>query len=88
MARTYSLPTTRPAGKSARLPDNDGRDKGSWVSASLAVRRYRTSHNAVRSGTRLSNRMTNNRCVRTSLGSGVGNHSVCQLLELEQGGPR
>jgi hypothetical protein len=36
-----------------RLPDNDGRDMGSWVSASPAVRRYRTSHEAVRSPRRL-----------------------------------
>ena len=46
MARTNSLPT-RVLQKPARLPDNDGRDMGSWVSASPAVRRHRNSHEAV-----------------------------------------
>ena len=41
------------AGKSACVPNNDGRDMGSWVSASPAVRHYRTSSEAVRSPRRL-----------------------------------
>ena len=53
MARTTSLPTTRPGGSLPALPENDGREMDSWVSASLAVRRHRTSHGAVRSPRRL-----------------------------------
>ena len=44
MARTYSLPTTSPVSKPARLPDNDGRETlaGSPVSGGPAPPNVRT----------------------------------------------
>ena len=53
MARTNSLPTTRPAGNLPACRTTDRRYLGCWVSVSPAVRRHRTSHQAVRSPRRL-----------------------------------